>query len=355
VSYRTLAEYPLIVAVGTADDEVMAEVLEHRNRDYGTAVLVSAAIALFCALLMAANMRQKRAARALGESEARFRATFEQAAIGIAHISLDGRYVAVNQKFCEMLGRTREALMGAPAGSTPGTASGADVDLHPAQLLSGETEAHATERRYESGGKVMWGNSTTKLVRDPAGAPMHFLRVIEDITERKRLEANLRELATTDMLTGLPNRRHFVTRLEEEHARLQRFDMMHAALLVLDLDYFKRINDTYGHTAGDAVLCQFAATIRSDIRKVDVAARVGGEEFALILPGATLAAALEFAERLRRKVENTPALYEGQSIRYTVSIGVAAMEAADAHAGAALVRADSALYRAKQGGRNRVA
>jgi PAS domain S-box-containing protein len=333
VSYRTLAEYPLIVAVGTAEDEVLAEARKRRLRDYGTAALVTFVIALFCALLLSAVARRRRASFALAMSETRFRATFEQASIGIAHISPDGRYVAVNRKFCEMLGRTRDELVGFDAARIDGVTD-ASHELHAAQLLAGGIEAYTVEQKFENGGKVMWGNSTLTLVRDPAGATMHFLRVIEDITERKRLEADLTELATTDMLTGLPNRRCFVMRLEEEHARLRRFDM-HCA-------------------AGDAVLRHFASVIRDSTREVDVAARVGGEEFAIILPGATRTAALEFAERLRAKVAETSAQHLGKSIRFTVSIGIAAMEAADSEAGAALVRADTALYRAKQSGRDRV-
>ncbi|HWI14813.1 MAG TPA: diguanylate cyclase, partial [Burkholderiales bacterium] len=349
VSYRTLSDYPLIVAVGTAEDEVLADARRHRARNYAAATLITVVIGLFCALLLVATARQRRASAALAITETRFRATFEQAAIGIAHIALDGRYVAVNRKFCDMLGRTPEELVGAPAGEIE---KGGEDDAHMTALLTGKIDAHAAEQKYESPGKVAWGNSTVTLVRDDAGAPMYFLRVIEDITERKRLEANLTELATTDMLTGLPNRRHFVVRLEEEHARLQRFDTQYAALLLLDLDYFKRINDTYGHAAGDAVLKHFAALLRTGIRKIDVPARVGGEEFAIILPGATRTAALELAERLRRTVAGTPAVYDGASIPFTVSIGIAAMDRADAQAGAALVRADAALYRAKASGRD---
>jgi len=351
VSYRTLSEYPLIVAVGTSEDEVLAEARRHRARGYGAAILITAVITLFCALLLVAMSRRRRASAALAMTETRFRATFEQAAIGIAHIALDGRYVAVNRKFCDMLGRTPEQLIGTPAG---GMERDGEDGPRMAALLAGKIEAHAAEQKYEREGKVTWGNSTVTLVRDAAGAPMHFLRVIEDITERKRLEANLTELASTDMLTGLPNRRHFVLRLEEEHARLQRFDTQYAALLLLDLDYFKRINDTYGHATGDAVLRHFAALLRTGIRKIDVAARVGGEEFAIILPGATRTAALELAERLRRKVAETPAMHDGASIAFTVSIGIAVMDRADAQAGVALVRADTALYRAKQSGRDRV-
>lgn len=355
VSYRTLQDYPLVVAVGTSRDDVLAEFLRNRNRDYWTALLMSVAIVLFAVLLIVAVTRQKRASAALSVSEARFRATFEQAAIGIAHTSIDQRYLAVNRTFCNMLGYTREELLGRSAIGTLHADDQEDDDRHVRQLLAGEIDSLLAEKRYvRKDGTVIWGNRTVSLVRDSHGAPAYFLRVIEDITERKRLEAELRELATTDTLTGLTNRRHFLARLEEEHARLQRFDAQHAAVLMVDLDYFKRVNDSYGHATGDAVLKHFADVIRSEIREIDTGSRLGGEEFALILPGATLAAAREVAERLRRKVAEAPVAHDGRAIPITVSIGIAGMSAHDGNADASLVRADAALYRAKQAGRNRV-
>ena len=186
------------------------------------------------------------------------------------------------------------------------------------------------------------------------GGTGRLLIVARDITERKRADDELRQLASTDSLTGLPNRRHFFGQLEEEMARVQRNDTQRAAVLMLDLDHFKLINDVHGHATGDAVLRHFAALIGDGLRKIDSVGRVGGEEFAIILAGADPAAARIFAERLRLKVEQTPLLQDGQPIPVTVSIGIAAMSAADASADAALIRADEALYRAKQAGRNRV-
>lgn len=354
ISYRTLHDYPLVVAVGASEADVLAEFLRNSSRDYWTALLVSIVIALFAALLIVAVTRQKRASAALAVSEARFRATFEQAAIGIAHTSLDHRYLAVNRTFCGMLGYSREELLGQNANGTL-HAEDQEDDQHTKRLLAGEVESVLTEKRYvRKDGTVIWGNRTVSLVRDGAGVPLYFLRVIEDITRRKGLEAKLRELATTDTLTGLTNRRHFLARLEEEHARLQRFDVQHAAVLMVDIDHFKRVNDSYGHPTGDAVLRHFADVIRSEIREVDTGSRLGGEEFAIILAGATPAAAREFAERLRGRVAETPVAHDGHAIPVTVSIGIAGMSAYDGNADASLVRADAALYRAKQGGRNRV-
>jgi diguanylate cyclase (GGDEF)-like protein len=161
-------------------------------------------------------------------------------------------------------------------------------------------------------------------------------------------------MATTDALTGLPNRRTFMRRLEEEFARVKRFGAHQVAVLMLDLDYFKSINDTHGHAAGDEVLRQVAMLIRNETRRVDLCSRLGGEEFAILLVGATLVAASEFAERLRGKIAAAAIIHDGKAISVTVSIGIAAMKPSDNAADAALLRADGALYHAKDFGRNRV-
>lgn len=223
------------------------------------------------------------------------------------------------------------------------------------ELLSGRIQSLTAEKRYiRKDGIVIWANRTVSLVKDHSGEPLYFLRVIEDITERKRLESELREMATTDSLTGLPNRRVFMSRLEEEHARLRRFGSHQVAVLMLDLDYFKRINDTHGHAAGDEVLKQVALLIRDETRRVDLCGRIGGEEFAILLAGAPAGAAREFAERLRRKIAAAAIVYEGRAIAVTASIGIAAMRAGDEAADTALLRADGALYHAKDVGRNQV-
>ena len=166
-------------------------------------------------------------------------------------------------------------------------------------------------------------------------------------------ETALRELATTDGLTGVANRRQFLARAEEELARVQRFDQP-AALLMLDLDHFKRINDTHGHAAGDAVLIAFTATVNDALRKVDCVGRMGGEEFAVLLTGCEIGDAHLFAERLRQLVADLKVNCDHQDIGVTVSIGIASMQRADVSPASVLERADAALYRAKVAGRNRV-
>lgn len=184
-----------------------------------------------------------------------------------------------------------------------------------------------------------------------------FNRMLEQIeaqeAENERVTRELQARATTDDLTGLDNRRRFIARVQEETVRLQRNRAGRAAVLMCDLDHFKRVNDTWGHAAGDRVLTHFAQLLRHELRKVDSAGRVGGEEFAILLPGAGAEDALAFAERLRRRVEQTAATFEGERIPITVSIGIAELDVALDAGDKALKHADQALYRAKSAGRNR--
>lgn len=191
-------------------------------------------------------------------------------------------------------------------------------------------------------------------VHDEAGAIRHFVGVKQDISVRKHLEAELHNLATTDPLTGLPNRRQFLSSLEQESARLQRFQESTAALLMLDLDHFKLVNDSYGHATGDMVLRRFAVLVRDSLRKTDLAGRLGGEEFAILLIGSDLAGAQEFADRLREQFSAETLSIDGKTVHSTVSIGVTQLRPEDSSADEALARADKALYRAKTQGRNQV-
>ncbi|USX27609.1 CHASE domain-containing protein [Oxalobacteraceae bacterium OTU3CINTB1] len=199
-------------------------------------------------------------------------------------------------------------------------------------------------------------NELTLLVMPGHTDTLDFVIVSTlDTTEKRRMHDELRVLATTDFLTGLPNRREFMNRLAEEQERLQRDIGACTAVLLLDLDHFKRINDEYGHAAGDAVLRQLSELMRQDQRKIDMRGRIGGEEFAILLPGATLGKAAVFADRLRQRIADTPmVLDDGSRLTVTVSIGIAVMGGKQPGGDAALVRADQALYTAKRGGRNRV-
>jgi diguanylate cyclase (GGDEF)-like protein len=173
-----------------------------------------------------------------------------------------------------------------------------------------------------------------------------------DATEN--LLAVLEERATTDALTGLPNRRAFMARLEDDLQRVRRYDTESICVLMCDLDHFKQINDRYGHAGGDTVLRAFADLLRREVRKADLAGRVGGEEFAMTLGGGDTDNAMQFAERLRQHVADCSVDFEGLDLHFSISIGVTRMLPSDTGPDDALARADAALYRAKHLGRNRV-
>ncbi|WP_341929889.1 PAS domain S-box protein [Methyloversatilis discipulorum] len=175
----------------------------------------------------------------------------------------------------------------------------------------------------------------------------------ENITRIKLAEEAVRILANTDALTGLANRRHFFEVAEEEFVRAQRYETP-LTVLMADLDHFKRINDHFGHAGGDAVLCGFAIILSSLLRDSDSAGRLGGEEFAVLLPHTALDGARAFAERLMERVAENPPEFDGQPAHYTLSIGIGELMPDCLDFSALLRKADEALYRAKSGGRNRV-
>ena len=175
-----------------------------------------------------------------------------------------------------------------------------------------------------------------------------------DVTERKQIEAELQAFATTDFLTQLANRRHFMRQLEIELARLQRSSGQSAAILMFDLDYFKTINDRWGHNVGDQALRHFATILCAQLRKSDTAGRLGGEEFAVVLSETDQQQATHFATRIQSELARTPILHAGEQIFLAVSVGISSLTANDSNVEAALSRSDIALYCAKRGGRNRI-
>lgn len=220
-------------------------------------------------------------------------------------------------------------------------------------ILAGQTwRGEVINRRKD--GSLYDEELTIAPVRDESGEIRHFVGVKQDISERKRLEAELIELATTDALTGLANRRQFLDRMRLEFDRMKRYEGPPTTLLMLDLDHFKHVNDRHGHAVGDRVLRHFAELLRASQRRTDLAGRLGGEEFALLLPGTGIDSARQLAERLRERVAASPAPGDGGDVGLTVSVGVASLRASDTSPDDALKRADGAMYRAKAAGRDRV-
>ncbi len=173
--------------------------------------------------------------------------------------------------------------------------------------------------------------------------------------ELQAANARLRDMAFRDGLTGLYNYRYFQELMDREVSRATRYHLP-LSLILFDIDYFKRINDLYGHPIGDEVLCRLAKTVQTTMRMSDIAVRYGGEEFAVILPMTELVSCKVFGERLRRQIEKMEIISGGNAIRITVSLGLASCESGmkTMTKEQMVATADSAMYRAKQDGRNRV-
>ena len=206
----------------------------------------------------------------------------------------------------------------------------------------------------------MYQNTTLLPLKGISGDIEHICLIVYDVTDvainRKRLQkanTELQWLSNTDRLTGLYNRGYWEERLRQEHVRHRRYDSQ-AALVMFDIDHFKRINDTYGHQAGDSVIRKVAEVVKESLREVDVAGRYGGEEFAVLLPDTDRQGGQIFAERLRAAIEALTVRYQEHEIRFTVSLGVADLgEPTESHA-QLIEWADEALYHSKASGRNRV-
>ena len=288
----------------------------------------------------------------LRESEERLRATFSQAAVGIAHMSPDGRWLRVNHKLCDIVGYAQEELLGMALDDiTHRDDVGACADSV-RQLLAGDIPDYSMEKRYvRKGGLPVWVNQTGSLVRDAQGEPKYLIVVIEDITRRKIVESELLYLANHDALTGLPNRNLLEDRLEQAIAHASRAGQV-VALLFLDLDRFKNINDSLGHGVGDALIKAMGVRLSDAVRDGDTVARLGGDEFVIVL--AELQAEQNAAPAAAKILDAVlqPLTIDGHELAVTASIGISLYPKDGTDSQSLLKNADTAMYRAKDAGRN---
>jgi diguanylate cyclase (GGDEF)-like protein/PAS domain S-box-containing protein len=235
--------------------------------------------------------------------------------------------------------------------------------LHPDDLAWLQVEnakSNSSRELFVAEARVRTPSGQTKWIRFSSlpnapepGQPTVWSGFMFDVTDRKLMEEEVRRLATTDSLTGIANRRRFLEQLQGELDRFRRSGSI-ASFLMLDLDSFKRINDAYGHASGDAVLRHFAGLVGGNLRQSDSFGRLGGEEFGVLLPETRLAGAMELAARLCGIVAATPVDVDGRIVPVTTSIGVTEFQPDETGPESVMARADAALYRAKQAGRNRV-
>jgi len=236
--------------------------------------------------------------------------------------------------------------------STPDAADAGQFLVLLRDVLAGRRQHFQLEYPCHSPTEKRW--FMVRVSRIEASDPPRYVVAHDDVTALKLAQEALRMLATTDELTGVANRRSFMEALGIEFERLRRHPTLQCSVLAIDLDHFKHVNDTWGHAAGDAVLQHVAQVVSGHTRLGDVLGRTGGEEFTVLLPDTTVDEAEALAERLRLQVSMDPLQFTGGAISVTLSIGIAVLTASDAHADAALARADRALYDAKAVGRNAV-
>lgn len=292
--------------------------------------------------------------RRLFEEEQRLRAIFDQIRdYAIYTVDTNGRIVGWNKSLYRLGGWESADVAGKHVSMfvPPGK-----VDPQAAELVFKRAATGGSVRvegeRVRKDGSVYWGDTVITALHDKAGGVIGYVVVSRDMSERKSREDELVRLATTDVLTGAYNRRYGMERLKEAFARFKRYATP-ASVLMIDVDHFKRINDTHGHAAGDAVLRDVAATLRAGTREVDMVARWGGEEFLVLLPDTNAAGAAVAAERLLRAIRAAAVQVDDARIVYTASIGIATLALDQANVEAAINLADAALYAAKTGGRDR--
>ena len=288
----------------------------------------------------------------LRESEARYASTVELAAVGIAHVAADGRFIWCNSRFSEMLGYEHEELLARTIRdvSHPDDAHLADNDR--ARMHGGTIDSLTVEKRYvRKDGAIIWVRITGAPRRASDGSLLYDVSIVEDITVRKSAEDKVQYLATHDELTGLPNRALFGELLQRAIDTAKRHDRR-CAVLFIDLDRFKIVNDSLGHEAGDQLLKEVAARLRRCIRGTDVVGRLGGDEFVVLLDRIqNVEAAAETARRVLASL-HTPIKIRSHECRVTGSIGIATYPNDARDAATLMKNADMAMYLAKDEGKN---
>jgi diguanylate cyclase (GGDEF)-like protein/PAS domain S-box-containing protein len=298
--------------------------------------------------------QRKLAEEAMRKSEEQFRLTFESAPIGMAITTLDGQFKRVNQSLCEALSYSEAELLKL---SFADISHPDDVNFHLSleqKLASGAESDFQIEKRYISKtGRPVDTLLKVVMVRDSNHKPLHFNNQIVDITDRKKMERQLLYDALHDSLTGLPNRALFMDRLEQELKRTKSQSTYLFAVLFLDLDRFKIVNDSMGHLVGDKLLVEIARRLENCVRATDTVARLGGDEFTILLENI---ADVEFATKVAEKIYQSltvPFSLDNYELFTTASIGIALSSQGYDKPEDILRDADLTMYSAKERGKAR--
>jgi len=299
------------------------------------------------------------AGRAARDSESRFRAVFNQAAVGMAQVNSDtGEVVRANRRLGDMLGYSTEEMQQQNIRDIGHPDDQARTQTQIDRMLAGEIAEFRLEKRYlRKDGSSVWADISVSPMRPDGGPARYHVAVVQDISQRKQAEEELRYLAYNDMLTGLPNRRLLFDRLEQALAMSARHGSC-GAVLMLDLDHFKTLNETRGHEAGDRLLRSVAARLRTCIDGDATLARQGGDEFVVVLRelGESCEEAATHSEEVARRIlaalREPFDLDDGEPHHTTLSIGITVYDGLGEPAEELLKRSELAMYEAKAAGRN---
>ena len=291
---------------------------------------------------------QKIFEKALFESNERLEELLSAIPVGIIIIDYETQKILdLNPQAIISLGYTRDEIVGrtcheyicpAEKGKCPVKNSGKKLDRSEREIINANRELIPVIK---------------SVIQTEIDNRHIFIECFVDISERKRLENQLKELATQDSLTRLYNHKHFIESTEKELSRSVRYDRP-LSIIILDIDFFKKINDQFGHSVGDEVLKFLSRICQGVVRENDIIGRIGGEEFAIALVNSDLNKAYDVAERIRHRIESEIFISEGNKITFTVSLGVAEYLKDQDDMTKLMKKADDALYEAKGAGRNRV-
>lgn len=286
------------------------------------------------------------------ESEERFRSAFDYAAIGMALVTPTGRWVQVNRSLCQILGYSEEELLTINFQNLLHAEDVEAANRAMAQLVSGQVSAAQVEQRFlHSLGDEVWVSLNASLIRATETQPQQLIFQIQNITDRKWAEARLLHDAFHDTLTGMPNRALFLDHLQLAIARHERYPERHFAVLFLDFDRFKIVNDSLGHLAGDELLIEIARRVAKCVRPGDTVARLGGDEFTILLEDLnTKEEAIALAERIQKTLTQ-PIKLSMTEVTITASIGIAYSSTGYQKPIEVLRDADTAMYQAKSRGK----
>ena len=298
--------------------------------------------------------KRREAEAALKESEEQFRLTFEMALIGMAISTLEGKFQRVNQALCNALGYTQAELLKL---SFAEISCSEDWKIHhnlEQKLIEGKESDFQIEKRFIArDNRIVDTLLKVVVVRDVDGNPLHFNNQIVDITERKSMERQLMHDALHDALTGLPNRALFVDRLQQQLKKSQSQDNYLFAVLFLDLDRFKVVNDSVGHLVGDKLLIEIARRLEKSIAPTDTVARLGGDEFTILLENISSKSEATLVAESIYQTLTFPFMVEGYELFTTASIGIALSSQGYEQPEDILRDADLTMYRAKEQGKAR--